>query len=158
MPNIRTYLSCTQGVAAIEAALILPMLLLAGFGTLDASYLILQHHKMETNLATAGSYLSKSSDPQSLELQAKRLAATGQIRAGGRPTITNWSHDDISISYKNFTNHQFRGRRLYRGGAVVKVVNISSSVPYQGLGLLNALSGGTITLSGAYEERLVSAL
>ncbi len=157
MRILSKYLKSEHGAAALEAALVTPILLLGGFGTIDASFLVLQHHKLETGLSSAASYLSKAVDPQSLETQARRLAATGQIRSGGKPIIANWTQADIAISYKNFANSSVSGTSLYRGGETVKVVNISTSIPYEGLGLIKAMTGGRIVLSGEYEERLSGA-
>jgi len=154
---VTQFLRADHGSAAVEAALLTPFLLLGGFGTIDASFLVLQHHKLETGLSSAASYLSKAVDPQSLETQARRLAATGQIRTGGTPIIANWTQADIAISYKNFANSSVSGSSLYRGGEIVKVVNISTSIPYEGLGLIKAVTGGRIVLTGEYEERLSGA-
>lgn len=141
-----------RGVAAIEAALLLPLLTLAGFGVIDASLLLLQNHKMENGLAAAGNYLSKAPNPNSVEVQAKRLATTGHVKAGGKALIAGWSDAAVTITYRSVSNNAGN----YRGGNNVRVVRLTSQTPYQGLGLIKAISGGSLFLKASYENRLVS--
>lgn len=157
MRTLRSYLKDNSGVAAIEAALMFPFLALTCFGTMDASFLMLQNHKMETGLTAAGNYLSKTRTPLQYETQAKRLATTGQIKAGGTKYIPNWSESDIVLTYKKVPNTPTQDGMSYRGGATIDIIKLSSQYTYQGIGFLSSISGGTITVSANYEERLIGS-
>lgn len=147
-----------SGAIAVEAALLFPFLLLLLMGTLDASYMILQNHRMETQLSSAGSYLAKSRAPQNFESQARFLAATGQTLAGGGAIISNWNSSDIQISYRTVNNESVQGGgRTFRGGDHIRIVQLSSEIPYQGLGFLRSIMGERVKLVARYEERIVGA-
>lgn len=152
MLSLRSYRDCVNGGAAIETVLVLPLMLLIGLGAVDGSLLMLQNHKVETGLSSAGNYLAKAPNPKALESKAKNLAVTGHLGSGGKPKVNQWAVSDISINYKATNNNGGE----YRGGDIVNVVQLSTSIPFQGLGFLKSVSGGTITVTASYEERLVA--
>ena len=148
------FLRDTAGVAAVEAAIIMPFLGVVGLGIMDCSYMFLQNHKMEQSLVAAANYMSLSADPESVEDEAKRIAVTGTIQTGGEPVIKNWSTSDITIGYKLIDNQDGD----YRGGDFVRVVDITTSNSYDGFGLIKAVTGGSVTLSAQYQQRMTRAL
>lgn len=140
-----------DGAAAVEAALVLPFLILLGYGAVDFSNLLISHHKMQTQLTAATDYLSRAPSPQSFETQARNLAVTGQL-SGGQPLLAGWSVQDIQINYRNTDN----SGGLYRGDAVITSVKLSTSLNYQGFGLVNAIvPGGAAVLTDSYETRVL---
>lgn len=155
MTKSKQYIADSSGIAAIEAALMFPFLMLTCFGTMDASYLMLQNHKMESGLSAAGNYLSKTRTPGQYESQAKRLATTGQITTGGEKYIQEWSADDITLSYRKIPNTPTQDGTSYRGGATIDIIELSSAYTYQGIGFLRSISRGSITVAASHEERLI---
>lgn len=151
---ISRYVRAQKGAVAVEAAFILPFLILGGIGVMDASYLLLQNHKMETGLANAGSYLARASNPQTVELQAKRIATFGTTQAAGHAVIHDWMPADVTIGYKVISNGSVSVGTLYRGGNNISVVQISSEKTYAGFGILKAAFGGSLTIKAAHEQRL----
>lgn len=147
-----------SGAAVIEAVLMVPIVGALGLGTIDASLLVLQRHKVETNLASAAGYLAKTKIPQSFETQAKNLATTGQILTGGTPMISGWTNEKVTIAYKSVPNTLLQSGTSYKGGDTVRVIQISTDIQYKGLGLLSSLRGGKINLKAAYEERITGDL
>jgi len=156
MAILRAYQNSESGAVAIEAVFALPLLILIGFGAIDGSLLMMQNHKAENGLVSAGNYLAKTPTPTSFETRAKRLATTGQMAAGGFRKIDNWSENDITINYKSIANADTGSGRNYRGGDTVKVVQLSTTIPFQGLGFFKSVSGGTINIKASYEERLIA--
>jgi len=155
MSLLRQYRENENGVAAIEGALVFPFLLVTGFGIIDASLLMMQHHRLSAGLTSAGSYLAKSPNPQSLEANAKQLAISGSFQSNKKPYIKNLQPNVVSISYRNIANPEINGARDYRGGDTVKVVEIKTNIPYMGLGFLKTLSRGNLKISVQHETRLV---
>ena len=151
---ISRYAREQNGAVAVEAAFVLPFLILGGIGTMDASYLLLQNHKMETGLANAASYLARASSPQTVELQAKRIATLGTPQAVGAPVIQDWTPTDITISYKVISNANLGTGTLYRGGDTIRVVQLASQKPYAGFGVLKAAFGGSLVVKATHEQRL----
>lgn len=156
MKALKTYLEAESGAVAIEAVFALPLLILIGFGAIDGSLLMMQNHKAENGLVSAGNYLARTPAPVSFEARAKRLATTGQMSSGGTRKIGNWAQSDVVINYKSIANADNGSGRNYRGGDTVKVVQLSTSIPFQGLGFFRSVSGGSITVKASYEERLIA--
>ncbi len=155
MRFIRRYLNDTSGIAAIEGALLFPLLATIGFGIVDCSMLMMQNHKLAAGLTSAGNYLSKTQDPFSVESKAKQLAVNGTFSHAAKPFIENLQPDNVSISYRNITNQETNGSRDYRGGDMIGIAAFSVSVPYDGLGFLKTLTGGSLNVSARYETRLI---
>lgn len=153
---LTAYRDSESGTVAIEAVFALPLLILIGFGAIDGSLLMMQNHKAENGLVSAGNYLARTPAPTSFETRAKRLATTGEISNGGERKIKNWSESDVTIKYKTIANIDNGSGRNYRGGNAVKVVQLSTSIPFQGLGFIRSISGGSITIDATYEERLIA--
>ena len=156
MSWLKAYRVSDSGTVAIEAVFALPLLILIGFGAIDGSLLMMQNHKAENGLVSAGNYLAKTPSPVRFEARAKRLATTGQVASGGEKKIPNWSATDIAINYKSIANINTRSGRNYRGGDTVKIVQLSTSIPFQGLGFLKSVSRGSIAINANYEERLIA--
>ncbi len=142
----------TRGAMAAEAALILPVLLLLGFGTADYGNLLLQKHRMSSGLVSAGNFLARSSTPEALETPARYLAVTGST-TGTDPRINGWSIADVAISYRNQQNNNGD----YRGGASIRTVILSSEANYTGFGIVTMMSPGGITIRSRYEERILGS-
>jgi len=156
MIHLYAYRDSESGAVAIEAVFILPFLILIGFGSIDGSLLMMQNHKAENGLVSAGNYLAQTPTPINFETHAKRLATTGQIKTGASQKIRNWSESDVTIKYKSIANTNAGSGRNYRGGDTIKVVQLSTSIPFQGIGFLKTVSGGSITVKASYEERLIA--
>jgi len=156
MRMLKAYQNSESGSVAIEAVFAVPLLILIGFGAIDGSLLMMQNHKAENGLVSAGNYLAKTPSPRNFETRAKRLATTGQITNGGAAKIKNWSDNDIAIRYKSISNFRTRTGRIFRGGNRVSVVELSTSIPFQGIGFFKSVSGGSITIEARYEERLIA--
>lgn len=156
MNRLSAYLKSESGAVAIEAVFALPLLILIGFGAIDGSLLMMQNHKAENGLVSAGNYLARTPTPASFEARAKRLATTGQMATGGERKIGNWAESDVTISYKSIANADNGSGRNYRGSDTVKVVQLSTSIPFQGLGFFKSVSGGAIMVNASYEERLIA--
>ncbi len=153
--QIRYIRGTDEGSVVVEAALLLPIMLALGLGAADASNMMLQNHKIETQLVMAGNYLAKSQTPNLYETQAKNLASTGQLESGGSEIISGWSASDITVSYNRVTNESTETGTEYLAGDTVTIVKISTTVTYQGFGILRSLFGSSIQLKGAYEERVI---
>lgn len=139
-----------DGVVAVEAALLFPFLAVLGFGAMDASNMLLQNHKMKQSLVSAANYMARSTDPELVETQAKQIAVSGTTDPAAEPLIKNWTPEDVSISYKLIPNDAGQ----YRGGNNIRVVDITTTLPYEGFGILKSIRGRTITLNAQYQQRM----
>jgi len=150
------FLQDESGIAAIEGAILLPLLTAIGFGVVDTSILMMQTHQLSTGLSSAGTYLSRTSSPQSLETRAKHMAISGTFDPNAPPFIRGMTLNDVSINYRDVSNQEANGMRDYRGGDIIRIVNLTGATPFQGIGILKTLTGGNLNVSGEYETRLIS--
>lgn len=146
-----------DGIAAIEGALLFPMLTVIGFGVVDTSILMMQTHQLRTGLGTAGNYLSRTVNPEALESRAKRIAISGKFDPNAAPYIRGMTPSDILITYRDVPNPETDGLRDYRGGDNVRIVNLSGTTEYKGIGILKIVTGGKLSIAGQYEIRLIGA-
>ena len=136
----------------------MPFVITVGLGAIDASNMLLQNHKLETQLTMAGNFLAKSRTPTQYEVQAKNLACSGESTATvDKCVIPNWTVGDIQVSYATVSNAELDEGFEYRDGNPVQIVRVSSDIRYTGFGLLSSIFGGSIRLSGSYEERVIGA-
>lgn len=140
-----------RGGMIVESALVFPVLITIGMGGIDASYMLIQNHKLEGHLATAANFLSKSDMPENHETVARNLAVTGNPDGNGTPIIKGWSTDKVNISYLTTANNN----NAYRNEGDVRTVEISTSFNYQGFGLLSAILPEPPRLTARVQERIV---
>jgi len=145
------YHSDQKGGIIVEGALLLPLLILAGLGGLDASYLLLQNHRVESQLSMASSYLSKSGAPENRESQAKLLALTGTLDGTGKTVVPGWSSDDITINYIVTSNAD----ETYRGTDDVRTVQVSTQFKFSGFGILSSVVPDGPQINVVVEERII---
>jgi Flp pilus assembly protein TadG len=118
-----------EGSALVEAAVLLPILIVLLVGTYDFSSYFYQQHLISTGVRDAARYLARTSNPSDPTNQsnAKNLAATGQIGPGGTPRVSNWSASNIAIQIASDTNTGNStpcGSAPCRGGSVIQVVTV----------------------------------
>lgn len=139
-----------SGAATVEATIIIPILAVVGLGVMDCSFMLLQNHKMEQSLVSAANFMALSTDPWLIETQAKHIAVSGTTNPLAEPLIKNWLPSDISISYVMVPNNNGQ----YRGGGFIRVVDITTSLPYEGFGIVNSIMGKDVTLNAQYQQRM----
>lgn len=148
---ISIFIDNEQGGLVVEAALLFPIFLGIMLGGADGSYMLIQNHKMETQLSAAASFLSKSEQPETHEARARQLAITGSPDGGTKTIIKGWSSSDITITYVTTPNNG----GAYRNDGDVRTIQISSTVDYQGLGILSSVLPNKPALTASVQERIV---
>ena len=144
----RSFLSCRRGAAAVEGALVLPLLVTLGLAAADAGNLFSETHRMKAGLAAGARYLAKARQPEMAQTAAINIAVTGR-RSGGTPRVSGWSTTHVSVSYREVDNTT----HAYTGGNTVRIVRLQTQRPYQGFGLLALLGVGLVEITAAHEER-----
>jgi Flp pilus assembly protein TadG len=152
--KIREMFADNSGVVTVEAAIVLPFLSIVGIGVADCSYMLLQNHKMEQSLVSAANFMALSTDPQRFEIQAKQIAISGTTDLLSEPLIENLSTANVSISYVLVPNTNGK----YRGGDFIRVVNIKTSLPYEGFGFIKSIMRGGVTLNAQYQQRMTGTV
>jgi Flp pilus assembly protein TadG len=155
---LRKLIGEETGVAAVEAALVVPVLVLFGFGVLEFSNGFFDHQQVTTGVRDAARYLARVSDPTDATSQgyAKNLAVSGAI-AGGKARVAGWTVANVTIAIANVANpiNPATGELTYRGANPLKIVTVSTSFPYRQMGFLTAFGLATPPLTVAHSERWI---
>ena len=145
-----------RGVAAVEAALTFPFLVAVSAGLFEFGSMFYNFQLMQTGVRDAGRYLSRVPDLAAAEDSAKRLAVTGSILSGQTARVGWWKTEHVQISYRpppiratQPPAEQLPRRRHDHHDPV------STTVAYQGMGLLSAIGLSTIQIGASHEERYV---
>ena len=148
-----------RGVAALEAALIAPVLLLAGMAVIDASYMVLTIHKVESGLTAGAAYLARSRDPAANSGLGQNVAVTGNPAGTGKSIAKGWEASDVTVFVDTVENIGGSSGKdtVLRGGDTIRVIRMTTNYQYQGLGLLKLMGVGQMQLSATHEERAFGA-
>jgi Flp pilus assembly protein TadG len=146
-----------RGVAAVEAALTFPFLVAVSAGLFEFGSMFYNFQLMQTGVRDAGRYLSRVPDLAAAEDSAKRLAVTGSILSGQTARVGWWKTEHVQISYRTTANprNATTGLRNYRGADTITTIRVSTTAPYEGMGLLSAIGLSTTQIGASHEERYV---
>jgi len=124
---------------------------------LEFSWLIDQQHLISTGIHDAARYLARSANPRDLATQkdAKNLATTGAID-GNTARVRGWTPLDVKVTYGSVNNPVGgNGLTLYRGGAVVESVTVSTTFTVPSLGFFGFLGLKPPALTVSHQERII---
>lgn len=154
--TIRNYLKNISGLATIEAALLLPILATLSLAAADAGMMMMTIHRLETGLAAGGAYLSRTYVTIEDEAAAKQVAVTGHAVAGYQAVVKDWSTSDVTVTVGEIDNSGANGELVLRAGNKVRIARLQTSYAYTGLGFLQMVKAGNITLTAKHEERITT--
>ena len=144
---LRQLARCSRGAAAAEMALVLPILLILLFGSVEAGTMFMSHHAIEKGVRDGARYAARvplgtqtddgcvlAGDTTTQE-QIKRVTRTGNPDEGETSRLYFWTDDDtVTLSISCTTDAAWSTDGVYADfddGA--PVITVSASVPYPGL-------------------------
>lgn len=155
------------GTAAVEFVLVLPILALLLFGTIDLGRLLADYQTAAQAVRDAARYLSRA-DPAELEIdcalgtvdggsapaqEAANLALTGTVDGSGAYALGYWTDpSSLTVSVQCADNSGGALRGLYADLAAVPSLRVSAAIPFP---LLNGRllgRGGTLTFTVRHRE------
>jgi hypothetical protein len=148
-----------SGAALVEFSVVLPVLLLLGFGAFEFSNALYGRHVIATGLRDGARYLARVEDPTSASAQAnaKQIAVFGQI-GGTTRRLAWWGSDDVTVTVTPLANPKDpeTGTRPYRGRDPLYIVRLSTAATYPGFQFVGAagLTPG-LTVNVYHEERSI---
>ncbi|MDI9848850.1 pilus assembly protein [Rhodoblastus sp. 17X3] len=165
----------TDGVALVETAIVLPLLITLGLGVFDFSNFFYQHQAVTTGVRDAARFLARNScatwDPSvdpatacSAQIgYAQQLAVYGCIPGFDASCSTsmarapNWTTGKVSVRFASIANavDKTTGEAPYVGGNPIYTVTVSTSFSYSQLGFLNALGLADPTIAVTHIERVI---
>ena len=144
-------LVCRRAVAAVEFALLAPVLALVMVGLFDFGYYLNQSNDLDKSLRVGAMLAARSSLPLSgsVETTIDNLVKTGTTDGSGNYIVPGWSNGSASLSVTTTTYSS--------GGTDFEVIKLAASVPYEAYfsGFLQSYGFNTITMSAAHEQAFV---
>jgi len=152
-----------RGSALVEAAIVVPVLIVFLSGVFEFSWYFYQQHLVAIGLHDAASYLARSSDPcnpasrawKTEQEHAKNLATSGSIN-GGTPRVKGWTGAMVTPQCTKVDNPRANRLTRYRGASVY-IVTVSTQVPYSSLGFFDLVRMRSPIISAAFSERAIES-
>jgi Flp pilus assembly protein TadG len=150
-----TFRNDERGVAIIEMAVVLPVLLAIGLGVIEFGNAIYSKHLITNGVRDGARYAAGRPADCACDADIKNIAMKG-VLSGGTYRVAWWNDPatQISVSYTTTANDDGAGNKLYRGGATIPKVTVTATAPYQQLGFLAFFGLTAPTLSVSHQERV----
>jgi Flp pilus assembly protein TadG len=154
-----------NGAAMLELSLILPVVMLIGFGAIEFGNLIYKDHLLWNGVRDGARYYAglaydstNATQTTNNETAAKNIAVTG-VTSGGTARVAGWTTGQVTISYSAIANTATCGSTgldtCYRGGDNITMVTVRTSYPYSSLGFMGFLGLGSVNLTASHQERII---
>lgn len=141
----------------LEAALMIPLLVLLAAGVFEFGRLMYQHQLIETGVRDAARFLSRQRTPATSETAAIELAVMGRV-GGTTRRVSWWAPGTVTVTYGTLANpiNTATGERTYRGPDPLRTVRVSTTVTYPGFGMLVAISRSSgVAVGFSHQERII---
>ena len=154
---IRRFQGDEQGAAMVEMALVTPFVLLLSAGVFEFSNILNTRLLLEAGVEDGARYMARCNDSSwaNCVSYGKNLAVNGSI-TGGSARVPNWTPPQVTVNVSHtLAVDAATGTELYLSStANVDVVTVSTSVPYNGIGLWGYLGFGTLNITASHQERV----
>ena len=157
-----------RGSAAVEMALVTPMLLVLVCGAADLGNYFLSEHALLNGVRDGARYASRlyptncvavTDDKTSpVAIATKNLVRTNSVDGTGSPRLAGWTNNDtVIVSVTCNTNSTYRGGIYTASANGVPVLTVSATVSYSSLFKAFGLTKTTINLKATAQAAVVGA-
>lgn len=155
MTRITRLVVDSRASAAVEMALVLPLLLVLMFGSFELGNFFLSEHAVQKGVRDAARYASRlpitsypACDPTDpVELEIKRVARTGDPD-GTEARVAGWSDEVTFVTLECDTSGTHTGiYTVYPFPDGVPTITVRAAVPYSSLFSAIGLMDGSLTLN-----------
>jgi Flp pilus assembly protein TadG len=132
----------TAGAAAVEMALVAPLLIAIAFGAMELGYYFYSEHVVIKSVRDGARFASRegfsdyscsdNSIDSSVVTDTQRVTRTNQVDDGGQARLPNWT-DDSTVSVTMTCDTSGTYGSFYDGLGGVPVVTVTATVPYTSL-------------------------
>jgi len=158
--NWKTAYRDERGVALIEMTVVLPVIMLIGFGVIEFAHYLFNYQLVQSGVRDAARYgaslpaAANSAEQTVQDGWIRSIAVTGQV-SGGTSRLPAWSTAHVSLRRSTVANPVLSGGlRTYRAEGDVRVLTVSASVPYTSIGFLGFLGIDALTIDATQQERV----
>lgn len=161
MLDLSTLLRNTRGAAAVEMALVAPLLVVIMFGSFELGNYFYDNHIVVKSVRDGArfasrqkfaSYTCPTTVSSAVIDSTRNVTRTGQTGAGGTPRLYNWTNEStitVSLSCTENSTQTYSG--IYVGHADVPVVRVSAVVPYGSLFSVIGFNSTALTIRAESE-------
>ncbi|MER8445474.1 pilus assembly protein [Mesorhizobium sp. M1066] len=153
---IRLFRSDERGGAMVEATLVVPFVLLLSAGVFEFSNVLNKRLLLEAGVEDAARYMARCNDStwNNCVTLGKNLAVNGAI-SGGSARVPGWTIAQVTVAKTSLAAVDGGGKQLYLSSTgTVDVVQVSTSLPYSGVGLLGLIGITAISIDASHQERV----
>jgi Flp pilus assembly protein TadG len=154
----RALLSDERGTAMVEFAIVMPLLIVMGFGAAEFGRAIQHHHVVEKSARDAARYLSRvpadcaTGIAAADILTAKRLAMTGYATAGTAPILSYWGDPATDSTVTVTVGCYDNSAGTFYGPVSMPLITVAIALPYQAIGFLNLVGVSPFSLSASHSQ------
>jgi Flp pilus assembly protein TadG len=156
-----------RGSAAVEMAIVTPMLLALVFGATDLGNYFLSEHAVLNGVRDGARYASRryppncaavTNDTGTIATATKYLVRTNSVDGTGPVRLNGWTDNaTITVSVACNTTSTYRGGIYTASTAGVPVITVSATVPYPSLFNAFGLTKTTINLNATAQAAAFGA-
>ncbi|QLC22445.1 pilus assembly protein [Parasphingopyxis sp. CP4] len=148
-----------RGSAAVELALVAPMLIILSFGAMEVGKYFMDEHAVSKAVRDGARFAARQpfagyvgcAMPSAVETATKDITRTGEI-GGTTARIPGWQDSDITVSLNCDSGGSYSNAGIYRGSADgAPVVTVSASVQYRSILSYIGFDFSTATLNAQSE-------
>jgi Flp pilus assembly protein TadG len=158
---IISILRSRSGAAAVEMALVTPLLLIIMFGAFELGNYFYSEHVVAKGVRDGARFASRSfaldancgTPPAAVITNTQAVTRTGQV-SGGAARLAGWTDaTTVTVSLTCATSGDYVDNGIYKGLANgIRVVTVTASVPYTSLfATLGLTNGDTLMLNASSE-------
>jgi hypothetical protein len=154
----------STGSALVETTIMMPFLLILCAGVFSFGDLFYKRLLIETGVRDASRYLARCSiTTECTPTKAQNIAVYGNPAGSGNERVDGWTTAQVTISGPTDVLAEGSGLKL-RGAepctwdssrVCVEIIEVSTSFPYTGTGLLGFIGFASIDINAAHQERVV---
>jgi len=166
-PIARRALACRRGSAAVEMAMVTPILLALVCGAADLGNYFLSEHIVLTGVRDGARYAARryaqnctavTNDTGTIATATKYLVRTNSIDGTGALRLNAWTDNaTVTVSVACNTSSTYRGGIYVSSTGGVPIVTVSATVAYPSLFKAFGLTTTTINLNATAQAAAVGA-
>lgn len=137
-PLFIRFVPCNSGVAAVEMALVTPLLIVLLFGSLEMGNYFLQEHVVTKAVRDGARFAARQPfrefpgcvPSKEVEQLSRNVVRTGVVENGGSPRLAGWTDaSTVTVSAVCRTDALYDG--IYKDAVLdAPVVTVTASIPY----------------------------
>ena len=143
----------------VEFTLLITFLLTLAFGVFEFGRYMYGQHLVTAGVRDGARYLARLADPTLAANQtaAKNIAVFGNATGTGTARVSYWAASDVTIPdpLPSVANDDGSGNPIYRGGATITIIELSTAVAFPDLGMLNFIGVGSLMIRASHQERYI---